>query len=182
MSVLFRRHVDGVYNAAFRRTASWSAAEEVAEVAFVELWRQRHRIVTRSGSLRPWLLGVVANQSRRWWRDQARRSRAVERLARAEPAQPDEADLVAGRVDDERRVASVLAAVRRLPGPQQDVLTLWVWERLGYDEIADALGLRTGTVKSRLNRARAALARSEGTTPAVWESPVEPEAGQGGLA
>jgi RNA polymerase sigma-70 factor (ECF subfamily) len=177
-TVLFERYSDSVYNSAFRRTASWSAAEDIAETVFLELWRQRRRIVACSGSIRPWLLGVAANQSRRWWRDQTRKARAVERLAGREPARGDDlADLVASRVDDERRMADLLAAVRELPEPQQDVLTLWVWEGLGYDEIAVALGLRVGTVKSRLSRARARLQDIEGTATSPRASTVEPPNG-----
>lgn len=182
LAILFDHHVDAVVNAAFRRTANSAAAQDIAELCFVELWRQRQRVVAKGGSLRPWLLGVTANQARRWWRDQGRKLRAVERLARREPEGDELAELVASRVDDERRMAPLLAAVRRLPPPQQDVLTLWVWEGLNYDEIAAALGLRLGTVKSRLNRARASLAKAEGTAPGLWESPLEPDAGQGGLA
>jgi RNA polymerase sigma factor (sigma-70 family) len=174
-TVLFERYGDAVYNCAFRRTASWSAAEDIAETAFFELWRQRHRVVACGGSVRPWLLGVAANQSRRWWREHSRRNRAVERLAGREGAPGDDlAELVAARVDDERRMAGLLAAVQQLPAPQQDVLTLWVWEGLGYDEIAVALDVRVGTVKSRLSRARERLQSIEGTATGLRASTVEP--------
>jgi RNA polymerase sigma-70 factor (ECF subfamily) len=194
-TALFERYGDAVYNCAFRRTASWSAAEDIAETVFFELWRQRHRVVACGGSVRPWLLGVAANQSRRWWRERTRRNRAVERLASREGHDvgpgggghggrrshgghgglgDDLADLVAARVDDERRMAGLLAAVQQLPAPQQDVLTLWVWEGLGYDEIAVALDVRVGTVKSRLSRARERLQAIEGTAAGLRASTVEP--------
>ena len=197
--VLFERYSDNVYNSAFRRTASRSAAEDIAETVFLELWRQRRRVVACGGSIRPWLLGVAANQSRRWWRDQTRKARAIERLAGREPGlvpggsaggSADPADLVAARVDDERRMAGVLAALEALPQAEQDVLTLRAWEELGYVEIAVALGLRVGTVKSRLSRARARLEGIEGTTTSPRASTVETpntaatsrpsDAGQGG--
>lgn len=174
--VLFERYSDTVYNGAFRRTASWSAAEDITETVFLELWRQRHRVVAYGGSVRPWLLGVAANLSRRWWRESSRKSRAFDRLGRRDrDDNHDElANLVAARVDDERRMGDLLDAVRRLPDPQQDVLTLWVWEGLSYEEIAVALDLRVGTVKSRLSRARASLSQIEGTAPALGASPGEP--------
>ena len=89
---------------------------------------------------------------------------------------------VGDRVDDERRMASVLAAARRLPPPQQDVMMLSVFEGLRHGEIAAALGLRVGTVKSRLSRARASLHLDLGTEAALRESPIEPpDAEQGGM-
>ena len=183
--VLFERYSDAVYNVAFRRTASWSAAEDITEIVFLELWRQRRRVVALEGTIRPWLFGVAANQARRWWRDAIRKSKAVERLAgreqAAETSGGDElADRVAARVDHERRMAALLTAVRQLPESQQDVLTLRVWEQLSYEEIAVALGLRVGTVKSRLSRARAALEGIEGihgTARGLRASTVEPPNG-----
>jgi RNA polymerase sigma factor (sigma-70 family) len=168
--VLFERYSDAVHNCAFRRTASWSAAEDITETVFLELWRQRHRVTGSGGSVRPWLLGVASNQARRWWRSHARRDRAVERLGRRETAGAgtagDElADLVAARLDDERRMAGLLDALDRLPGPQQEALMLWAWEGLSYEEIAVALDVRIGTVRSRLNRARTALKGIEAGVP-----------------
>jgi RNA polymerase sigma-70 factor (ECF subfamily) len=183
--VLFERYSDAVYNVAFRRTASWSAAEDITENVFLELWRQRRRVVLLERSIRPWLFGVAANQARRWWRESTRKAKAVERLAGREQAAGaaggDElADRVAARVDDERRMAGLLNAIRQLPEAQQDVLSLWAWEQLSYEEIAVALGLRVGTVKSRLSRARAALEGIEGdeaidgTATGLRASTVEP--------
>lgn len=70
---------------------------------------------------------------------------------------PDHADLVAGRVDDRRRLAAVLTALARLRRPEREVLTLCLWEGLEYTEAAEALGIPVGTVRSRLSRARTRL-------------------------
>ena len=75
----------------------------------------------------------------------------------------DHADDVAARLDDEARMRHLNAALDALPAPFRDVLTLWAWEQLGYEEIAAALGLAVGTVRSRLHRARAQLRASSGT-------------------
>jgi RNA polymerase sigma factor (sigma-70 family) len=160
---LFERYADFVYNVAFRRTASWSIAEDITETVFLELWRQRTRVVTQSGSLRPWLAGVVSNQVKRHWRGLSRQSRAVERLAvvSAPDAAVEGGDnhtaAVDARLDDQRRMAGVLAALDALPPAQRDVLTLWAWEGFSYEEIATALELPIGTVRSRLSRARSRL-------------------------
>ena len=46
----------------------------------------------------------------------------------------------------------------RLPGPEREVLLLFAWEELSYEQIAAALGVPVGTVRSRLNRGRTRLA------------------------
>lgn len=174
---LFGRHADFVYNLVFRRTASWSVAEDLTESVFLELWRQRGRIVTQGGSLRPWLAGVGSNMVRRHWRTTARESQAVARLAAAVHAiGHDHAESVAARLDDEQRMRALLDALDDLPEGQRDVLTLWAWEQLSYEDIAAALHLPIGTVRSRLSRARAHLATVEGTpAPARASTAAEQE-------
>lgn len=154
--VLFERYSDFVYNFAFRRTGSWSLAEEVVEIALFELWRQRDRVALKHGSLRPWLCGVATNCIRRWSRGLDRQHRAFGRVAAGETVE-DPADAVASRLDDEVRMQQLLRALDGLPPPQRDVLMLFVWEELSYEEIAEALDLPIGTVRSRLSRARAHL-------------------------
>jgi RNA polymerase sigma factor (sigma-70 family) len=161
---LFRRHGDFVYNYAFRRTASWDVAEDVVSAVFLEAWRQRATVVAQDGSLRPWLVGVARNHVRRWWRGRRRLGRAVERLSAVEHVD-DQASAVASRVDDERYMAAVLAAFDQLGGAHREVLLLWAWEGFSYGEIATALGISVGTVRSRLSRARGKLAELDGGVP-----------------
>jgi RNA polymerase sigma factor (sigma-70 family) len=155
-AALFRRHHNFVYNVAFRRTASWAVAEDVTGVVFLELWRQRHRVEPLGGSLRPWLAAVAANQARHVWRSRSRQAGAVDRLALVHggdgPAgrEPDPADDLAARIDDERAMARLLERLAALPEAHREVITLWAWEQLSYDEIAVALGVPVGTVRSRL--------------------------------
>jgi RNA polymerase sigma factor (sigma-70 family) len=162
-AALFRRHHTFVYNVAFRRTASWAAAEDVTGVVFLELWRQRDRVESLGGSLRPWLAGVAANEARHVWRSRSRLAGAVGRLALvhgsdvAAGREPDPADDLAARIDDERAMAALLDTLDALPEAHREVITLWAWEQLSYDEIAVALDVPVGTVRSRLSRARARL-------------------------
>lgn len=176
-AALFRRHQNFVYNVAFRRTASWSAAEDVTGVVFLELWRQRGRVEPLGGSIRPWLAGVAANQARRVWRSRSRQADAVGRLAGVAAAgrhEPDPADDLAGRIDDERAMAALLRRLDALPEAHREVLALWAWEQLSYDEIAVALAVPVGTVRSRLSRARMRLRTLDGTGALVRASPGEP--------
>jgi DNA-directed RNA polymerase specialized sigma24 family protein len=111
---LFDRHARAVYNHCFRLTASWSTAEDLTSVTFLLAWRQRDRMRLANQSLRPWLLAVATNAVRSDRRSLGRRLRLVARAPAELPA-ADHADDVAGRVDDERRMAGVLAELRKLP-------------------------------------------------------------------
>lgn len=143
-------------------------------MVFLELWRQRRRLETKEGSLRPWLVSVASNHVKRGWRSAERQARAYAKIVRWVHDGEDVADAVAVRTDDERRMASLLETMRRLPRAQREVLQLWAWEQLSYEEIAAALGVAVGTVRSRLNRARARLRDIEGTGARPWASRVEP--------
>lgn len=157
---LFDAYARTVYNHAFRLTADWSVAEDVMSATFLEAWRLRDRVDPEGGSLRPWLLGVATNIARNHCRGNRRYRAAVAVGALAGTAAlevPDHADLVAGRVDDQRRLSAVLTALARLRRPEREVLTLCLWEGLEYAEAAEALGVPVGTVRSRLSRARTRL-------------------------
>lgn len=150
---LFERHHNAVYNYCFRRTASWEMAEDLTSQVFLETWRGRCAAGLTIDSLLPWLLGVASRLTSHEWRSRARLATA-RRRAPALTAVPDHADSVAGRVDDERRMARVLDAIRRLPRREQDVLALCVFAEQDYESAATALGIPIGTVRSRLSRAR----------------------------
>jgi RNA polymerase sigma factor (sigma-70 family) len=153
---LFDRHSRAVYNHCFRLTASWSAAEDATSAVFLTAWRKRGRAYLHGDSLRPWLLGVATNECRRERRSTARRLRLHGR-APAAPDTADHADDVAGRVDDERRMAAVLAEIDRLPAGEREVIALVAWSGLSYAEAAAALGIAEVSVRSRMSRARARL-------------------------
>lgn len=153
---LFQRHSAKVYNYAFRRTGDWSVAEEAVAIVFLEAWRRRGDVTFARDSALPWLLGVATNVLRNQWRSKRRHRNALQRLQSAMPsATPDED--IAARVDDQRRVERVLASVRQLSRRHRDVLALCVWEELTYEQVATALGVPVGTVRSRLARARQRL-------------------------
>ena len=155
---LFERHADAVYNHCFRRTASWSAAEDLTSVVFLEAWRRRRDVVLSSESILPWLLAVANNALRNADRALRRHRRLLAKLP-SEGVAPDLADDAAGRVDDERFMRGVLEAFEKLTPGEQDVLALCVWAGLSYTDAAVALGVPVGTLRSRLSRARGHLRR-----------------------
>lgn len=155
---LFERHSRAVYNFAFRWTADWAAAEDLASEVFLTAWRRRREVVftTESGSVLPWLLGVATNHLRNQRRGRRRADAAIDRLDRTgDPS--DFSDEVLGRMADEAQMAEVQAVVEQLPGHERDVLALCAWAGLDYDEAAIALEVPVGTIRSRLSRARAHL-------------------------
>lgn len=153
---LFARHGRAIYNYCFRRTADWSAAEDLTSVVFLETWRRRRHVRMEEGSLLPWLYGVATNVLRNHQRSLRRHSAALARLPEPVPQAEDD-DLVAARLDDQRRMREVLEEIGHLPERDQELLALCVWEELTYAEAALALGIPVGTVRSRLSRIRARL-------------------------
>ena len=143
---VFARHLAAVHAFAERRVGR-DLAEEVAAETFARAFAARRRYDAGHASARPWLFGIATNVLRRHWRTERRRLAAYARALHAErPAElPTRADVA-------------VAALARLPRRQREVVLLHAWADLGYAEIATALGVPVGTVRSRLARARAALA------------------------
>jgi RNA polymerase sigma factor (sigma-70 family) len=154
---VFDRHVAAVHAFAQRRIGR-DLAEEVAAETFARGFEARGRYDAVHDDALPWLLGIASNVLRRHWRTERRRLDAYARAARHE--RPGAAPDVGG---------DVLRAVARLPRRQREVLLLAAWADLRYEEIARALRVPVGTVRSRLARARSRLgAESElGPPPAV---------------
>lgn len=125
--VLFDRHSEAVYNYLFRRTADWSAAEDLTAAVFLQAWRRRGQVVFDADSALPWLLGVARLLLRNTVRARTRYQAALSR-AGAEPVVPpagfgdpadDPADLITDR-DSEHQMAEVCAPRHRLGGGVRD--------------------------------------------------------------
>jgi RNA polymerase sigma factor (sigma-70 family) len=128
-------------------------ADDVAQRAAERAWRAISSVDPERG-FRAWFLRAVANEARN---DRRSRGRRAALALRAEGRRADEvsdpADLVV--TDEERR--AVLAALNRLSREDRLVLALRHFEQLSEREMADALEVPPGTVKSRLARATARL-------------------------
>jgi RNA polymerase sigma-70 factor (ECF subfamily) len=86
-----------------------------------------------------------------------RRYRDALRRVPAPAQEPDFAEDVAGRLDDERHMRDVLGLLRLLKPVDRELIHLCVWTGLTYEEAAAVLGVPVGTIRSRLSRARARL-------------------------
>ena len=157
--VVFDRHFAAVHRYLHHRLGP-DAADDLAAETFVRAFAARRRF--RPGecdTARAWLFTIATNLMR----DEARRGRrrvlALGRLAAEPPAaQP------AVRDATDPALAAALGALRE---EEREAVLLLAWGELSYEEIARVTGVRPGTVRSRLNRARARL--QEALAPAVLE-------------
>ena len=145
--VIFDRHFDAVH-AYLARRAGGNVADDLAASTFTIAFERRRSFRLEATTARPWLFGIATNLLRNERRAQ---QRAIESLASIRPAQSG-----AGGEDGEnaQRLADALAGLDR---GQRDVMLLYAWEELSYEEIAATLRVPVGTVRSRLARARAHL-------------------------
>ncbi len=151
---LFDRHATVLHRYIVRRIGPAEADALVGET-FRIAFERRATFDGERPTARPWLYGIATNLVARHRRSEGRRIRAVARLAAARDDHAGEfADTVSARVDAARHWDRVAEAVTALPELDRDALVLHVWERLSYAEIADALAVPIGTVRSRINRAR----------------------------
>ncbi len=154
---LYERHARAIQSYCLWRTADLQAAEDATATVFLEAWRKRQRLTLSSDSAAPLLLGIANNVVRRHWRSQRRYRDTLERMRNVGQVPTDlEAEAIA-RVDAIQQVRDGGEAIRALPRREREVLALLAWGDLSYGEISEALGLPTGTVRSRLARARTRL-------------------------
>lgn len=144
-AVLFDRHFNAIHGYAQRRVGP-SLADEIAAETFTRAFDRRRRYDTNREDARPWLLGITANLLRRHWRSERRRLDAYARSGGREQAE------LSGPL-----AAELAAAIKALPRREREPLLLLAWADLSYEEIALALDIPIGTVRSRISRARTKL-------------------------
>lgn len=155
-SAIFDRHFAVIHRYLERRLGR-DAADELSGEVFRIAFEQRGQFRAIHMTALPWLYGIATNLMLKSARQEARHLRAMSRLA----DRWDESDTDFAEADD--RIAAqgarayLLDALARLPQHDRDVLVLIAWEDFSYGEVADALGIPAGTVRSRLSRARRAL-------------------------
>ena len=148
---LFDRHFMTVHRYLARRVGP-DRADDLASDTFTVAFTRRATFRTDATDARPWLLGIATNLLMNDRRAEQRSLEAVSRI-RAQPV-PPVAQLVDDGLDNE-----VAAALAELDPDQRDALLLFAWGELSYEEIAVALTIPVGTVRSRMSRARSHLRR-----------------------
>lgn len=162
---LVSRYREVAFRTAYLIVRNAADAEDAAQDGFVKAYYALDRFRTRE-PFRPWILRIVANEARNRRRSAGRRERLalrlVERRGPGDAAPSPDAAAIAG----ESR-AALLATLETLPERDRLVIALRYLLDLSEAETASALGLRPGTVKSRLSRALSRLrsALPEGFAP-----------------
>ena len=160
---IVRRWQGPLVNLAYRYCRDSGRAEEMAQEAFLRVfrflgkWRQDAAFST-------WLFAVAANVYRSKMRRIVPPSVSLEHAAAiADPAGAE------SPLEQSDRDRAVRHAVMRLPTKYRDVVTVFYFHDMSVAQTALTLGLRAGTVKARLHRARALLSRKLATVPALPE-------------
>ena len=154
-AAVYDRHASTVFRFLVRRVGRDTADELVGDV-FRIAFERRATFDCARPSARPWLYGIATNLVAKHRRTEARRLRATAQFA-AEVATDSLADSVVGGVDAYQLWPSVAHGIAELPDGERDALLLYAWEELTYEEVAAALEIPVGTVRSRLSRARGRL-------------------------
>jgi RNA polymerase sigma-70 factor (ECF subfamily) len=150
---LFDRHATTLYRYFVRRVGPDEAESLLAET-FRIAFEKRAAFDTGRPEARPWLYGIAGNLVARHRRSEARRIDAMARSVHTASGATDVFSDVDARVDAAALWTDVAAEISRLPQGERETLLLFAWEGMPYDQIATALDIPVGTVRSRLNRAR----------------------------
>ena len=150
---VFKAHFRTIHRFLSRRVGS-ALADDLAAETFAVGYRARASFDPTRGPVRSWLFGIATNLLRAHWRDE-QHLLALEARLITEPDRPapDASEVVLSSLIAPR----LAAALGMLTGDQRDVLLLHAWAELSNEEIASALDVPAGTIRSRLSRARAEL-------------------------
>src|SRR5262245_41857206 len=152
--LIYDRHAATLLRFLGRRAGARVAEGLLGELFRVAFERRKTFDPARGGAL-PWLYGIGANLLLKHRRSEARRLRASARMVAGLEAAAGGRSAAA--LDARLLFPRVADAIESLPADERQALLLFAWEELPYQSIAEALELPVGTVRSRLNRARARL-------------------------
>lgn len=162
--VLYDRHGGAAYSLAYRIVGDRGSAEDVAQEAFLSIWRSNARYDRARGSVRSWVLSIVRNRAidalRRGGAGAPQLDRDDEAALEARPADADTEDETIRRETSRE----LRGAIDALPDDQSRVIQLAYFGGFSHSEIAEMLGMPLGTVKGRmrlgLEKIRAQIAES----------------------
>jgi RNA polymerase sigma-70 factor (ECF subfamily) len=175
-TVIFDRYYRSVYGFLSRHVGR-TIADDLAAETFTRAFERRSAYDPAAERALPWLLGMSLNLLAHHRRSEARHFRALAASSRVSPA--EEAGQ-AGEGIDLVITQRLIAGLEQLDDYDREVLLLYAWGDLRYQEIADVLRIPVGTVRSRMNRVRRKLRQvlEPGSSENVIE--LRQEGAQGG--
>ncbi len=150
--VLIRKYRDPLFHHAAWILKDWQEAIDVTQEVFIRAMRER-RFFDEGFNMKAWLYRVTSNLCFNMVRDRKRRAAILETVPRKTSDEAKQPDLV---FKGEQQ-ARILSAMENLSANHRQILMLRYYSDLSYAEISDNLGIKLGTVMSRLSRARSQL-------------------------
>jgi RNA polymerase sigma factor (sigma-70 family) len=166
-AAIFDRHAGPLRGYVARRLGPDAADDIVADTFLIAFRRRGGYDVSRTDAA-PWLYGIATNLIGERRRAEVRMYRAYARSG-TDPAIEGHADQVAESVSAKAEGSRLAAALGSLKKRDRDALLLYTWGDLSYQEVAQALDVPIGTVRSRLNRARRKLRAALGYSTSISE-------------
>ncbi|MEU1720194.1 RNA polymerase sigma factor [Actinomadura sp. ATCC 39365] len=164
---LFDRYSAMLYRYVSKRLGPEPAEDLVGETFLVAFSRRKSYDLSYPDA-RPWLFGILTKLISRHHRKEGARYRAFLRSPLDQDVESP-ADRVAAGVTAQAARPRLAGALAALPAKDRDVLLLIAWGDLTYEEVAQALGIPIGTVRSRLNRGRRKVRAALGDTNPMLE-------------
>ncbi|MEU1664259.1 RNA polymerase sigma factor [Streptomyces sparsogenes] len=171
---LYDRYAPDIHRYVTRRLGD-GVADDITAETFLIAFRARSRYDVTRTAARPWLYGIAANLIGRHRRSEVRALRALARGG-TDPVAESWVDRADSRVAAQAAQAPLAGALAGLSAGDRHVLLLIAWADLSYQEVADALRIPLGTVRSRLNRARRKVRAALGGADPTLVHDVQEEA------
>jgi RNA polymerase sigma-70 factor (ECF subfamily) len=147
-TTLYDRHSHAAFSLAYRMMGERQAAEDLAQDAFLKVWRSASSYRAERGSVRTWILSIVHNRGIDQIRSHASRRRTQDKIEASTPrSQPSEAFAQTWRNSQRDQVRE---ALNTLPPEQLKILELAYFSGYTHVEISELLRLPLGTVKGRM--------------------------------
>ncbi|MEU9393437.1 sigma-70 family RNA polymerase sigma factor [Streptomyces sp. NPDC048324] len=169
---LYDRYAPDIHRYAARRLGD-GAADDITSDTFLIAFRIRSRYDRTRPNARPWLYGIAGNLIGKQRRAEVRALKALARTGHDPVTESWGASWVE---DTDSRIAAqgpLAGALAALSAGDRHVLLLVAWAELTYQEVAEALDIPVGTVRSRLNRARRKVRTALGADPAFVSDTAE---------
>jgi RNA polymerase sigma factor (sigma-70 family) len=151
-AALFREHQARVYRRALSLVGDVHDADDVTAAAFFELWRKRRSVRLVEGGVLPWLLVTTINMARNHRRGALRYRRLISSLPHGETQNAE--TVAVANLEAEALGVRLSKALSRVTKADAALLVLTALDGLSITDAAQTLGIKPGTARMRLQRAR----------------------------